>query len=237
MDTDRLEQIEEAFKKRYKQKKLFNLMICTVIFLSGITALILIWNLDQEGPLTFRWMTVDGTIFTTAIAFFYVLVNIREITQYTELTNRIVYFTRLASATAESLIFLVVMMSQLPVFPQHMHILRFDMFLMHVLIPILTVESFLVNDSPVGKLKLPKLLHGTWFITFYASIVLTLIAKGIITTEMVPYFFLDIVNLPPLAFAGYFVIIYCISFCLSCGLYEANRRLSWLWFRGVARRS
>ena len=235
MNLDKIEQIEQAFKQRYKQKKLLNLLICAVIVLSGTVAVIVIWNLDKEGILTFRWMTVDATIFTTVIAFFYILVNIHEITQYTELTNRIIYFMRLASATAESLIILIVLLSQLPFFPQHMHIFRFDMFLMHILIPVLTVASFLVNDSPIGKVKLPKIFHGTWFITLYATVILTLIGKGIITTEQVPYFFLDFVHMPPLAFAGCFVFIYSLGYGLSYGLYQRNRRLSWLWFRGVAK--
>ena len=122
MDPDRIERIEQRFKRRYRQKKLTNLLISAVIVLLGITSVLYIWNYDRDGVLTFRWMTVDGTIFTTVIAFFYIAVNLLEITRYTELTSRLAYFMRLASAVAESLIMAVVLLSQLPVFPQHMHI-------------------------------------------------------------------------------------------------------------------
>ncbi len=234
MALDKIEQIEMRFKRRYKQKKLLNILISAVIVVLGVSSVAFIWNYDRDGVLTFRWMTVDGTVFTTAVALCYIAISAFEIVRYTELTSLFVYFTRLAAAVAESLIMVVVLLSQFPFSPQHMHIFRYDMFNMHLLIPVLTVASFIVNDSPIGDLRFGKLLHGTWFITLYAATVLTLILTGIIPQEMIPYAFMDVANMPALAIALCFVFIYGTGFVLSYLLSRWNRKLSWLWFRGVA---
>ena len=234
MAPDRISQIEMRFQHRYQCKKLVNLLISVVIVVLGCLSVHYIWFYDQDGLLTFRWMTVDGTIFTTLIALFYIIVSILEMARYTELTNRFVYYMRLASAVAESLIMVVVLLSQLPFSPAHMHILRFDMFNMHILIPVLTVLSFILNDSPIGKLRFARKFHGTWFITLYAVVIITLILTGIIPSEQIPYFFLDVKNMPVLAFVGCFVFIYALGWLLSHLLSTWNRRLSWLWFKGIA---
>ncbi len=129
----------------------------------------------------------------------------------------------------------VVLLTQLPFSPEHMHLKRRDMFNMHLLIPLLTVVSFLTNDSPVGKLKPLKRLHGTWFVTLYAVTVIALILKGVIPREQIPYFFLDITHIPALALIGCAVFLYGLGYLLSWGLSEGNRKLSWLWFRDVAK--
>ena len=231
---EKIERIEQLFKQRYKVKKLVNLIISIMIVILGISSVVYIWNYDQDGILTFRWMTVDGTIFTTAIAMFYVIVNIAEMARYTELTSVAVYYMRLASAVAESIIMVVVLLSQMPFSPEHMHILRYDMFNMHVLIPVLTVVSFILNDSPIGKLTFLQKLHGTWFVTLYAAVILTLIGREIIPAEQIPYFFLDVANMPIVMTLGCFLFIYALGYLLSHCLSTWNRKLSWLWFRGVA---
>ena len=233
MESDKIERIELSFKRRYRIKKLVNLLISILIAVSGIISVLFIWNYDREGLLTFRWMTVDGTIFTTTAAVFYVVVSILEMARYTELTSRSVYFARLASAVAEGLIVIVVLLSQLPFSPEHMHIFRFDMFQMHILIPVLTILSFILNDSPIGKLSFRQKLQGTWFITLYAAVILTLILTGIIPAGQIPYFFLDVADMPVLAFIGCFVFIYSVAILLSHHLSSLNRKLSWLWFQGV----
>ncbi len=234
MESNRIERIELRFKRRYRIKKLVNLLISILIAVSGVISVLFIWNYDGEKLLTFRWMTVDGTIFTTAAAAFYVVVSILEMARYTELTSRSVYFARLASAVAEGLIVIVVLLSQLPFSPEHMHIFRFDMFQMHILIPVLTILSFILNDSPIGRLSFRQKLRGTWFITLYAAVILTLILTGIIPAGQIPYFFLDVAHMPDLAFIGCFLFIYSVAFLLSHCLSSWNRKLSWLWFWGVA---
>ena len=234
METEQIEQIEERFKRRYRQKKLLNILVSAVIVLLGCSSLAFTWNYDRDGALTFRWMTVDGTVFTAFIALCYVAVSAFELSRYTELTSRVVYYIRLASAVAESMIMIAVLLSQFPFSPQRMHIFRYDMFNMHLLIPVLTVASFLMNDSPIGKLKAGKLFHGTWFVTLYAAVVLTLILTGVISREMIPYAFMDVAHMTAPAVAACLASVYGLGFLLSWLISCGNRKLSWLWYRGIA---
>ncbi len=55
---------------------------------------------------------------------------------------------------------------------------RYDSFVKHVLIPVPGSSSFLINDSPNGKLKKRQYWHGTWFVTFCAVIILPMIGSG-----------------------------------------------------------
>lgn len=229
----KIEQIEENFKKQYEKKKRLNLLISLIVVILGIFSVIYIWNYDKEGILTFRWMTVDGTIYTSVMAFAFIVISLVELKKYTEVTSKRLYFMRLSSAVAESLIIVVVLLSQLPMSPTHMHILRPDMFCMHIIIPILTVVSFVVNDSPVGRLGKLKRLNGLWFVTFYAIVMTALILEGVIADEEVPYFFLDIQNMPALRAVECYVVLYAMAYTLTCILYRLNKKLSWMWFRGV----
>lgn len=147
-----------------ENRKVINMFSTGHILWIAISFVLFIYYFDGEGLLTFGWMTVDGTIFTTLMTIFFVAVNTTELIEDTELTLRSVYFARLSSAVAESLILIVVLISQLPVFPQHMHILRYDMMCMHILIPLLTILSFVYNDSPMPRLRFKDLMKGTWFI-------------------------------------------------------------------------
>ena len=107
-------------------------------------------------------MTVDGTLFTTFCAIAFILVNLYEILGNTELTSIPIYYIRLSSVVAESVIFGVTLISQLPFFDEHIPIIgRYDYFVMHIVVPILSVTSFLTNDSSIGKLKPMERWRGT----------------------------------------------------------------------------
>lgn len=231
-----IDEILVQFQKRYRQKKILNLVISAAIIVMGISSVLFIYYFDGEGLLTFRWMTVDGTIFTTLMTIFFVAVNTTELIEDTELTLRSVYFARLSSAVAESLILIVVLISQLPVFPQHMHILRYDMMCMHILIPLLTILSFVYNDSPMPRLRFKDLMKGTWFISVYAVVILSLITSGVVTRQMIPYFFLDLEAMGPIMSAVVFLFIYGLGYLLSLGISTLNRKLYWNWFRNLKKR-
>ena len=135
---------------------------------------------------------------------------------------------------AESVIFIVVLFSQLPFFSQHLPMFdRYDSFVMHVLIPLLGISSFLINDSPIGKLKKRKYWYGTWFVTFYAVIILSLIGSERLPTELIPYFFLDFRHVHWTVVAFAFVFVYGCAYLMAWRLSEWNRSLSWLWFREI----
>ncbi|MCR4723478.1 MAG: hypothetical protein K5629_06850 [Eubacteriales bacterium] len=225
------------FDGTYRKKKITNLCISAIIVLLGVSSFI--YGLHLEPALTiFRFMTVDGTLFTTIGSLIYIVANLIEIWKKTEVTNIVVYYIRLSSAVAETVIFIVVMFSQLPFFPEHLPVVdRYDSFVMHVLVPILGVSSFLVNDSPIGNLSAFNRFHGTWFITCYACTIFTMIGTGSLEHDLIPYFFLDVANNPWYITVIAFVFIYGSAYLMAWALSEWNRKLSWLWFKDVFRRS
>ena len=229
------DEVQAAFDRRYRRKKMTNLAISLLIVALGVSSFL--YGLRLESIRTiFRWMTVDGTVFTTLGALLFVAVNLVEMLAHTEMTRVPVYYVRLSSAVVESVVFIVVMFSQLPFFTEHLPICdRYDSFVMHVLIPILGVASFLINDSPIGKLSAAKRWHGTWFVTFYAVTILTLIEIGKLPPNLIPYFFLDYRQNGWGIFLSAFAFVYGSAYLMAWRLSEWNRRLSWLWFKGIAR--
>ena len=236
VDLQLYDAAQNAFDRRYQGKKLTNLIISAVIAALGLSSFV--YGLGLESIRTiFRWMTVNGTMFTTLGALVFVAVNLIELVAHTELTKVSVYYIRLSAAVAEAVIFIVVMTSQLPVFPEHMDIIdRYDSFVMHVVIPVLGVFSFLVNDSPIGRLKPRERWHGTWFVTCYGVVIVMLIGTGLLPPELIPYFFLNYRENGWGLFIVAFVFTYGSAYMMAWGLSEANRKLSWLWFKGIARR-
>ena len=230
---DRLLDAEQNLDRQFRVKKLANLAVSFIIVVLGVSSVIFIFRHDREGWLTFRWLTVDGTLFTTVLSFIFIILDVLEFLYLSEHSSVAVYFMRLAAAVAEGLIMIVVLISQLPIFSEHMHIFRYDMFNMHILIPVLMILSFIANDSPAGILSFRQKWHGTWYVTLYAAVVITLILTGVIPTELIPYFFLDVTHLPLLDLAGYFAAIYGIAFLLSCLLSFLNRKLTWLWLHDL----
>lgn len=229
--ADKLEMLSIVLEKRYRQKKILNIFICIIIIALSVFSLIYMQNTDKEGILVLRWMTVDGTIFTLILTTFCLIVNHIEIIKRTELTRKAVYMTRLSSAVAESLIMIVVLISQLPIFNEHMHIARPDMFCMHLAIPVLVVVSFTLNDSPYGKLTKIEIFHGTAYITFYSIIIITLILSNVIKEAYIPYSFLNVrhMSLPIIIITV--ISFYVTAFFLSALLSYMNRKLYWGWYK------
>ena len=235
MNEASFDEIANRFGHRHKMKKTTNILISTLVVLLGIFAIAFILWYDKEGVLTFRWLTVDGTIFNVLCSLIFLGINLVELMGATELTAIPVYYIRLAGAVAEGLIMVVVLLSQLPFFTDHMHILRVDMFCMHILIPVLTITSFVLNDAPIGRLRPLERLQGTWFVSVYAIVIILLIQGGLVTGEMIPYFFLDFAHMSWWLILVAFLCIYGTGYLLSWGISELNRKLSWLWFSGIAK--
>lgn len=231
---DKLLDAEQNFDRQYRIKKIANFVVSLIIVVLGVSSVIFIFIHDSDGWLTFRWLTVDGTLFTTVLSVFFVVIDIIDFIHLTEHSTSFIYFARLAAAVAEGLIMIVVLISQLPIFSEHMHIFRYDMFNMHILIPVLMIASFVLNDPPIGKLRFLQKLNGTWYVSLYAAIVITLILTGVIPTEQIPYFFLDVTHLPLIDLITYFGLIFAIAITLSHCLSYLNRKLSWLWLRDLA---
>lgn len=233
-DDKAYEEIQQAFDRQYRKKKRANMIISALIAVLGVTSFLYGLRLESV-PTIFRWLTVDGTLFTTVSAIACIAVNLVEVLWNTELTRLSVYYLRLSSAVAESVIFIVVLFSQLPFFSEHLPILdRYDSFVMHVLVPLLGIESFLINDPPIGRLKPRQCWQGTWFVTCYAVTILTLIGTGLLPTELIPYPFLNYKENGWGVFLTAFVFVYGCGYLMARGISEGNRRLSWLWFKGIA---
>lgn len=228
------EAIQRAFDRQYRKKKHANLIISMLIAVLGVSSFLYGLRLEPM-PTIFRWLTVDGTLFTTISAIACIIVNVVEVLRNTELTQRSVYYLRLSSAVAESVIFIVVLFSQLPVFPEHLPLFdRYDSFVMHVLVPLLGIESFLINDSPIGRLKPKQRWYGTWFVTYYAVNILVLIGTENLPPELIPYPFLNYRDNGWGVFIAAFVFVYGCGYLMAWGISEGNRKLYWLWFKGVA---
>ena len=227
--------IQEALDRQFQKKKRVNLLISMVIAVLGITSFL--YGLRLESIRTiFRWLTVDGTLFTTVSAILCIAVNLVEVLKNTELTRLSAYYMRLSSAVAESIIFIVVLFSQLPFFPGHLPMFdRYDSFVMHILIPLLGIESFVINDPPIGRLTPKQRWQGTWFVTYYAVNILALIATGLLPPELIPYPFLNYREYGWGVVFAAFVFVYGCGYLMAWGISEANRKLSWLWFREIAR--
>jgi len=217
----------ELFNAKYRKKKITNIVISFITMLMGFYALAYVFTFWKGGGLQFRYLTVDGTILTTVLTTIALIVNIVEFEKYTELTKTFVYLIRLSCAVTEGIIFLVVIISQLPFFEDHMTIFTQENMLMHVLIPILTIVSFIYNDSPIGKFRFKWVFAANAYAFIYAIVVVTLIIRGRISQDLIPYFFLDIRSTGIVFSLVIGVFIFCIGTVLCYVFVELNRKVYW----------
>ena len=88
--------ILEKFGRRYRYKKITNIAVSYLIVILGVSSFI--YGLHLEPHVTiFRYMTVDGTLFTTIGSLAAIIVNHIEIFRNSELTNKIVYYKAVIS--------------------------------------------------------------------------------------------------------------------------------------------
>jgi hypothetical protein len=237
LSIEELEKSEEVFKKRRRSKKQLNMVISFVIFFACVIAVYdsaVIRHYDLTDRL--RYMTWLSSIYTALLCFICGFVNLVELYYDSELTSRLVYFMRLSCATNELVVLLVVIYGLLPFVPDHPDFTSVTGFIMHVFMPILTPLSFAFNDAPIGKLKWYEPIHGTWFITLYALIMIPMILSGTLPREKVPYSFLLINEHSLIYNIAVAIAIYAIGYFLAVLLSRLNRRLSWVWFKDIARK-
>lgn len=235
--TDReLDEFSERFSRRYVLKKRVNSLLCFIIGLCGTTA-VLYSRFIFNNPLfdRLRYMTFWATIFTSVVSLIFGVVCIREAIGQTEVTYRPVYFLRLSSATTESVIFAAVMIGLTPLVPDEPDLTSYPGIMMHLVVPILTVTSFLLNDPPFGKPKAAEPLKGTIFIALYTVVMAVTFGTGMLPSEKAPYSFLDFENTSALfkleCLAGVFAVGYAVSLLLM----RLNGKLSWVWFYDIKR--
>ncbi len=232
-----LDRFQEQFEKRYRLKKKVNVVLCLGIVFCGVTAVLYSVFVNHMNLFNrLRYLTFNGTIFTTIVSLIFAVVSIAEARFTTEVTLAPVYFLRLSSAATELVIMVIVMIGLLPVVPDQPDITSYTGIMMHLVIPPATVLSFSFNDAPIGKLKPLEPLYGTWFITIYAVVMLILFGMEILPAEMAPYSFLDVRHHSLLFTVAFLGGIYMIGYVLALFLSFVNRKLSWLWFYDPKRR-
>lgn len=222
----------EYKKIRFKYKKQLNIIIGITISILGFCSFLIsvVEDMDWDFLSDFRFMTINGTIFTSIISLITAVISIAEIIKGEDLISGKFYFLRLTSVVTESIISLVIFVSVLPFIPDKPNILKYDSFNMHVIIPILTIISFLIAEPPAEKIKPIMRFNGSALITIYAVIIINLILWGFIPQDKIPYSFLE-VNTRPLWYvllAG--VIIYSCAYFMSWGYIELNKRVSEKWY-------
>lgn len=230
-----LSDCERLIEKRLSLKNTYNLCVCAVIALLGIVSLCYKARLEVAFLPHLRELTVSGTVFTTLTASAFVLMNLYGILKDTEFDWPFLYYLRLSSTVTECLILAVVLLGLLPFVNDHPVIGRFDMFNMHILIPVLTLLSFVFYDPPIGKLKPARICYGLTFLVLYSLGVSVFLFSGMIPQGEIPYSFLNFYEYSPGYIAACVVGVYGISYLLSYLFYRLNRKASWLWFKDVAR--
>ena len=217
---------------RFKYKKQLNILISLTISVLGFCSYFISvvrdmnWNFLSD----FRFMTINGTVFTSIISLITAVISFAEIIKDEDIKLEKFYFLRLTSVVTESIIAFVILMSLFPFVPDKPDILKYDSFNMHIIIPALTIISFLIAEPPSNKIKPIMRFNGSALITIYSVIIISLILWGVIPQSEIPYSFLE-VNTRPLWYvllAG--GIIYTGSYFLSWGYIELNKKVSKSWY-------
>ncbi len=226
-----LEKLRDRFDRRYRLKKKVNAVLCLVIVFCGVTAVLYSIFIHQKQLLDrFRYMTFNATFFTVIISFIFAVVCLKEASDDTEVTNRIVYFLRLSSAVTELVVLGVVLFGLTPLVPDQPDVTSYTGVMTHLVVPLLTILSFSFNDAPIGKLRPWESFYGTWFVTIYAVVMGFLFGKGILPSELAPYSFLDFEHSSLLFMLACLAGIYAFGYMVALMLSWLNRKLSWIWF-------
>lgn len=217
---------------RFKYKKQLNILISLTISVLGFCSFFIsvVRDMNWDFLSDFRFMTINGTVFTSIISLITAVISLAEIIKGKDIKLEKFYFLRLTSVVTESIIAIVILMSLFPFIPDKPNILKYDSFNMHVIIPILTIVSFLIAEPPSDKIKPIMRFNGSALITIYSVIIVSLILWGVIPQSEIPYSFLE-VNTRPLWYillAG--VIIYAGAYFLSWGYIELNKKISKSWY-------
>lgn len=224
---------KEYINSRFKYKKQLIILISITISVLGFSSFFIsaVEDLNWDFLSDFRFMTINGTLFTSAISLFTLVFSIVELNQNREIFNVKFYFLRLTAVVTECIIALVIFMSFFPFIPDNPNILKYDSFNMHVIIPILTIISFLLAEPPSNKIKPIMRFNGAALITIYAVIIISLILLGFIPQNKIPYSFLEVTTRPLwyILLAG--AIIYSCSYFLSWGFISWNKHISDNWYR------
>ena len=206
------------------QKKV-HIALNALVAILGITAFIYKANYEGSAVSCFREMTCDGTLFAVLTAMVASVQRVLELKQVRNIPSRWGYFLHLSSAVTEVLILLVVLIGLLPIVKDHPVFARYDMINMHVIIPLITMFTFVRYAVCPKDVKPLDRLNGLIFIILYAVTMITLILLNVVPEEKIPYSFLNVRKAAAwyLAFAA--VAAVTISLVFSNLFMELNQRM------------
>ena len=229
---DRFEAVDREITRRLWVKKQTNMILCGAIFILSVLAFFFKARYEGGIPTCFREMTVDGTVFTGVTSLILVIFNAIELHQGNQHSSRALYFWRISSVVTEFMILFIVILGYMPFWPyDNPVLLRFDMMNMHLIIPVLTMISFCLNDEPVGKVRPAEMLSGLNFLAIYGITMIILILVSVVPEDKIPYSFLNVkhgVSWLTIAVAALIVVV---GYGLSWLFWWLNRKLSWGWYR------
>ncbi|MBR3251026.1 MAG: hypothetical protein IKF80_04905 [Erysipelotrichaceae bacterium] len=234
MTLEELEAYQKRFHKRYLVKKMVTILFSVLIVYCGVSGVLYSALVFKNNIIDrMRYMTFDGTMYTTLISFIFIIISIYEAYYDTEVTNRFVYFMRLSSATTEFIIFIVVMAGLTPFVTDTPDISSFPGIMMHLVIPMASILCFIFNDAPIGKVNAYEPLFGSTFITIYAVIMAFLFLTRILPSSLAPYSFLDFEHNSIFFGLACLAGIYIVAYFIAKAFIKLNGYYSWVWYKDL----
>lgn len=216
-----------AIKRNTFINSKLSIIVNVMILILGSTSLV-VSALSKENEsflLSFRYMTFNGTVFSTLVSAIVLLLCVKESRTGRAFWQKRMYFFRLSSAVTEIIIAVVIALSFLPSVPDSPNLLSYDSFNMHVIIPVLSVLSFLLHPTAAGNTRMLTHLTCAWLITLYSAVIITLIAFDMLPQKLIPYSFLDIHTMPIWYIAAFGTFIFSFAYVLSFILTDVQDRL------------
>ena len=213
-------------QKNFENVRKINMAVCLLSVVLGLSAVVYKVNYEGGFLTCFREMTFSGSVFTMLVALAVCFKNGAELSKKTAIRSAVVYYFHLSSAVVGAIILLVTLIGTLPIFPDKPLFARYDMAIMHVLLPLMTMASFVFADAPIGKIRAKDRLNGLIFIVLYAVTMVLLILLNVIPENKIPYSFLNVRHISPLYLGVAIVVIFGSGYLFSWLFSSLNRRFS-----------
>lgn len=222
----------KEYIQRFRAKKITNIIISSLLFLFGLSGIITITIFQEHGDIvrSYRFLTVNSTTFTSILSFIFVFLSIKEIRKGKQFKSDVLYYLRLVSMVTECVVAAVVIVGLLPCIPDDPKISNYDSIVMHIVVPLLSIVSFVLNDPPRKKINYFKLLHGAWGVVAYAAVIIPLVCTNVIAKIDIPYSFLEFSSQPVWYLVGFSIMVCTMCYAFSLGLARLNKIFSPIWF-------
>ena len=104
---------------RFKYKQQLNILIRITISVLGFCSFFIsvVRDMNWDFLSDFRFMTINGTVFTSIISLITAVISLAEIIKGEDIKLEKFYFLRLTSVVTESIIAIVILMSLFPFIP------------------------------------------------------------------------------------------------------------------------